>query len=223
MKSALPNVLNLDYYYSEIENKLNVISAYTENKNSDLILKICRFKPYPITPKSFLTKSFYKKWIDEYGNSIEIKNKRLNIVINDLSINSDNIISTDLYKGLGTEKIIKISKLMYIFKGKEIDFGTDHYILSLLGLDNYLRTYSYLYGEWHEIPSIYLGLQNLNFIINNSDIKFYKEFNFKNKVIFDCENQKIAVGKLPLTAMFEEEIKNNYEEIFNLINKGEHN
>lgn len=213
-------IINLDHYYLEIEDKLNAVSAYAENKNVSTILKICRFKPYPIKPKTSLHKLVYKHWVDDYGNSIEIKNKRIIIKTNDLKINKDDIISTDLYKGLDISKLLKISKLIYIFRGREVDFKTDHFILSFMGLDNYLRSYSFLYDEWHPIPSIYLGVNVLNTIIDNSDIQTFKSFKMKNTIIFDCENQQSIIGKIPFHKFFMEEIKKEYEQIEKLLQEG---
>jgi hypothetical protein len=216
-------VINLDHYYLDIEDKILAVAAYTENKNAEQILKICRFKPYPIQPKRSLHKSLYRYWVDEYSNSIEIKNKRLNITLNDLKINKKNIISTDIYKGLDISKIYKISKLMYIFKGTELDFKTNHYILSFMGIDNYLRTYSYCYDEWSQIPSIYLGINVLNSIIDNLDIQFFKNFNFKNKIIFECDNQQAILGKIPISKFFNDELRNEYNFILNTLSKGDNN
>ena len=204
-----------------MSSKLKAIAAHCENKNASKILKMCRFRTYPTLNPKRMHRSIYRYWVDDYCNTIKIANKRLNIKYNDLDIDKSKIHNTDLYAGLNIKDCAKISKLSFIFQGSEIDLNTDHYIVSFLGLDNYLRTYVYIYGEWQTYPSIYLGVNILNFIISNLDIQTFKEIKYTKPIIYKCNNQKSYVAKYPLHKFFIQQLKKENSFLFDTLNIGE--
>lgn len=207
--------INLENYYSKINKKILLAEAYTEQPTLGFIIKMCRLKPAEYSTKLCLE----RKWIDEYGNSLNIlKNKKIRIVENDLTIDKNNLVCTDLYSELPLSKISKVSKLVYVLSGKDEDFQEDYLIISFLGIDNYLRTY-YLYNGQFELCSpLNLGTKVLKFIVENKDIKYFIESNNKDFVLFPCLGQKSWLSFWPASKQFTEIINKNCELFSHLIN-----
>ncbi len=86
--------------------------------------------------------------------------------------------------------------------GKDEDTLKPHSILSFLGLDNFLRTFVLLYGEWKEYPSLYLGMDVLQDIFLYRNIVNYKEIKKQFPVIYGCEDQRAWLSSLPLSDNF---------------------
>ena len=162
----------------------------------------------------------HKHWIDEYGNSLKIINKRPEITLNDLSVQQKSLVSTDMYYGLSLDKIYKISRLAYFFSGIDEDIGETCLYACFLGIDDHLRCYVYLYGEWEQVSPLYLGLSNIKYIASKQDIKFFIE----KKVIeypTACANGKSWVSCLPMPDKMKHELDVHANLIYlNIFNKG---
>jgi len=128
-------ILSLDSFYKKIKRTVLLVEGYTEIKNLAFILTACRLKPIGLGSKLEL----HRHWVDEFGSSLKIIKKKIQIVHNDLSIDREHLPCTDLYYGLSLERIVKMSKLSYLCYGQDED--EIYYIISFLGIDNYLRTY----------------------------------------------------------------------------------
>lgn len=176
-----------------ILNKLiDLCAAFTELPALSFVMKSVRLKPYSFIFEKYSRRiKLHNCWIDEFGNSFLIlKDKKIEIILNDLKIGKNKLVNTDLYAGLPIEKVSKISKLMFFVSGKEEDFNSNYYIISFLGIDNILRTFVYLYAEWQPYPNLYLGIKNLLNIGSNLDIKTFIELKNKKNVLYPCSQQK---------------------------------
>ncbi len=165
-------VPSINSFYNRFYKHVLLAQSYTEIKNLFFIFKSCRLKPYDyFFERKTSNLILYRKWFDEFGNSLEINtNKRINITYNNLSLNKEKIICTDLYYGLSIDKIAKISKLIYIFSGKDEDTYQDVIMVTFLGIDNYFRTFTIENDEWIQVSSLLLGMNNLKFIGADRDL-----------------------------------------------------
>ena len=194
---------SLDSFYHIYKKITKLFPAYTEIPELYFIIKACRLKPYGLIFEKNTDKfALHRHWFDEYRSSLKVlKDKKIKIIYNDLSLNKDNISYTDLYCGLSINNIIKISKLIYVCHGKDEDLNQDCVILSMLGIDNYLRTYLYLYGQWQQVSSLLLGFNNLKFIAGNCDIKYFQEIVNKDCKM-PCGETKTWLSFLPASKEF---------------------
>ena len=192
--------LNLEKNYLNLDKHIKLFSSYLDKPYYCNIIKFCRLIPYDFNIKDYKKIKLFNKWQDEYGNSLNIeKNKKIKIIYNDLSIKK--IFKTDIYQGLCLEKIFKISKLLFVLIAKDEDFNKDFIIISLLGIDNYLRTYVYYLEEWSQASSLILGEELLLNIFNNLDLKYFKELKIK-KIHIPCQNPKAWITCIPVHKNF---------------------
>jgi hypothetical protein len=195
---------SLDNFYAIFNKHILLAQGYSEIKELSFIIKSCRLKPYNyiFSHKNRDKKLIlYTNWIDEHGNSLKIS-KKLKIKYNDLSLDHNKIICTDLYYGLSLDKIIKISKLAFIFTAKDEDLFQDCLIVAFLGIDNYLRAYLYLYDEWQQIAPILLGIKNLKTIYKHIDAPNFIELKIKENIPFPCLSPKGWITSLPVSNEF---------------------
>ncbi len=187
-----------DFYY-KIYRQLNLIESYSEIKNIDKIIRMCRLKPLDYQKAVKIDNLFfYRTWFDELGSSVCFnETKGFLIKLNDLNINHNKMTCTDLYYGLDLYQIKKISKLALFTIGKDEDLNQDFCIISYLGIDNFLRTYLYMYHEWNPISSLILGLDNLQEIAD-FNLKEYEIRELNNKISCPCINQKTWLTCLPM-------------------------
>jgi len=206
---------SLDSVYNSLNKHILLAESYTEIKKLAFIIKACRLKPYDYFNSQFheIRKNnkiaLYTRWFDEYGNSVTItKNKQIKIIYGDLSLDKANIACTDLYYGLSLDKVAKISKFAYIVSGIDEDMFQNCALISMLGIDNFLRTYICLYGYWQQVSPLILGIKNLTVFAKNMDLKYNKEISNKGDIILPCNEVKIWLTSLPIT-----------EDFFNTISK----
>lgn len=207
---------SLDNIYAQLNKHILLAQSYSEIKELFFIIKSCRLKPYSYILEDKNNKLIlHNHWIDEFNNSLHItKNKKIKLTLNDLSIDKDKIICTDLYYGLPLDKILKISKLVYLSTGKDEDTFEDCCLISCLGIDNYLRTYIYMYGEWSQVSSLLLGLKNLKTISKQIDIDNFIELNNKENIVLPCISGRAWLVCLPATDEFLQLIEKQCEIIF---------
>lgn len=192
---------SIDTLYLILKKHLRLVESYLDSPNLAFVFRACRLKPkgYVLWKNNII---LYKWWLDEYGNSVKIlKNKRLKIIYGDLSIDRDKIACTDLYYGLSLDKIRKMSKFAYISHGLDEDTYQDCVLISFLGIDNYFRTYLYLYGSWQQVSTLVLGIRNLSIIAKNLDLKYYKELSNEN-IKLPCAHAKTWLTCLPISREF---------------------
>lgn len=188
----------LDVLYGQLEKHILLVQSYTEISDLVFIIKSCRLKPYDFIFKDKTEKLIlYKHWFDEFNNSFTLVNKKIKLTYNDLSLPRKNITSTDLYHGFSLEKVAKISKLAYICFGKDDELQQDCGIVTFLGIDNYLRSFMYLYGEWQQVSPLLLGIRNLRMISQNKDIKYFKKFDAADETIIPCANSEQWLTFMP--------------------------
>lgn len=190
---------SLDVLYTQLDRHVLLVQSYTEISDLFFIIKSCRLKPHKYVfheKKSNLI--LYNWWFDEFGNSFKVtKNKKIQIVYNDLDLPLKNIVCTDLYYGLSLDKVIKISKLAHICFGKDDDFQQDCLIITLLGIDNYLRSFMYLYGEWQQVSPLLIGLTQLKMISQNRDIKYFKKLETRENAPLPCVSTEQWLSFVP--------------------------
>jgi len=194
---------SLDSVYFTLDKSLRLVESYTDIPNLAFIFRSCRLKPYSYFFENKSNKIvLYKWWFDEFGNSVKINNKRIKIIYGDLSLNRSKISCTDLYYGLSLDKILKISKLAYISFGTDEDMYQDCALISLLGIDNYLRTYTYMYGYWKQISSLFLGIENLKIIAKNLGFQSYIELSNTKNIKLPCVSARAWLTCIPVSEEF---------------------
>jgi hypothetical protein len=143
---------DLEKFYRNIDGSIKLIAAWIENNTLEKIIKSCRLKPYSVFTKKIKTETRLEKyWVDEYGNSLVISNENINVILNDLAIEKDIKISTDLFYGCSIEYFIDNGKIFLIIDN----------IISILGEDQYLR--SFIFDErWISVSPLILGIDILH-------------------------------------------------------------
>lgn len=209
---------NLEEFYSKFRRHISLASSYTEIRELEFIIKTCRLKPYNIIENKDNKLVLHRWWFDEFGNSFKIvKNNRLKIIFNDLSLDRNKIICSDLYYGLSVSKVIKMSKLGFFFFGKEEDLGTDCSFIALLGIDGYLRCFMYLYDTVQSVSPLYMGLNNLKFIYKNLDIKYFLNIKNIKDIPVPCTSYQAWLSYIPMSDDFDKIINLQNNSIIQLI------
>lgn len=197
---------DLENFYSKINGSIKLISAYVQQPNLINIIKACRLKPYSAFSKGFDYKTtFERHWVDEFGNSLILNNKHFNILLNDLNINENTNISSDLFFGRSLKETIKYSKLIMIVSGKYDD--KDFCLLGLFGEDEYLNTFMFS-DKWFKVSSLFFGIRALNQLFRNVDKRNIVQINHKNiKLELECEIACGITTKLPAIGSINEIVK----------------
>src|SRR6185295_2676581 len=106
---------NIERLYAKIRQHILLAQSYTEIGELAFIIKSCRLKPHSHIFEGKNNKlTLHRWWFDEFGNSLKIvKNKRIKLIYNDLSLSRDRVVCTDLYRGLSIDRIAKTSKLIH--------------------------------------------------------------------------------------------------------------
>lgn len=204
---------NINSYYDQINKNILLAQSYSEHNELAWIIKSSRLKPEEYLKNKF---TLCKKWVDEYGNSLSIiKNKKLQIIINDISANKT--LTTDLYYGLQIEKIAKISNFVYICYGLD-DENNKMYFLYFHGIDNYARCFMNIDGDWVKVSPLTIGIQHLKNIFKNKDIRFFKEFSNKEKMPFPCVQGKAWLSFIPVSAVFYREMEKEHDVLLPFLN-----
>lgn len=201
--------LNLNSFYEKINTQIKTTAAYAEIESLEFIIKSCRLKPYPKNSQA----NHYKKWIDEYHNSYCINdNKIFKETYNDLEIDV-NMSTSDLYYGLPLDKIYKISKMMFLYIGKDEETREDLIVISFLGIDNYWRAYYIQKDEIMNCSPLVIGFDMMDDIYKNLDIKYYTEIKVKQDIILecDCDTDKAWLSYCPPHQDFLDVVKEHNE------------
>lgn len=206
------NSPSIDSFYQRINKKILLAAAYTEIAELPFIIKSCRLKPYSYVFEDRQKKTvLYDWWFDEFGNSLKITDKKkIEIIYNDLALDTNKITCTDLYSRLEISKILKISKLAYIVAGKDEDINQDFYMIHLLGIDMYWRSYLFMYGEWQQISPLMMTFDILNFIAKKHELKYFLEVD-KKSVPVPCFTSKQWLTSLPISEDLYKILKKDYD------------
>lgn len=203
---------SLDLIHNSLHRQILLAQSYTEVPELAFIIKACRLKPYDYVLKEKTSKLvLYKWWFDEFGNSLHIKGKKLQITYNDLELDQEQIVCTDLYYGLSLDKVARISKLVYLQAGKDSERRQDCCLLTLLGLDNYLRSYLYLHDEWTQVSPLLLGLPTLRLLGRNLDTKYFRQLGNKDNMPVPCISSQEWISFVPLSPIFRKLVRNQCE------------
>lgn len=204
--------LSINSFFGRINKLVLLTEAYTEIKDLVFIIKACRLKPLALRDFAITLR---KQWIDEYGNSLNIiKGKRIKIIENDLSIDRDKLVCTDMYHGLTLTKIAKMSKMVYICCGYD---EQPYYMVSFLGLDNYLRTYLYYDFQWQQVSSLILGMRVLKFIAQNQDVRFFINSTKREKLPIPCSKGEEWLSLLPASRLLLTTLEKRYGTVFSFL------
>ena len=88
------------------------------------------------------------------------------------------------------------------------DTNKPRYFISFFGIDNYFRSYIYEDG-WSQCSTLYLGVDNLNIILNRVNINGYEWLNCNNTLPF--VNCRFLLSSIPLDSDIKKILKNNIE------------
>lgn len=206
-------VPSLDRLYIKLDKCIRLVEAHTEIKNLSFIIKACRLKPHNyVFGKRNNATILYDRWFDEYGNFFTINNKKkIKIIYNDLRLNKQDLICTDLYYGLSLPQIAKISKVAHLIAGRDEDLYQECYLLSFLGIDDYLRSYLYYYGEWQQVSPLMMGIKNLKIVAKHRGIRKFKQIIKKENLIVGCVGSTSWISSVPVSDGFLEMFKNKHE------------
>lgn len=209
----------IDRLHAQLNKHILLAQSYTEIDELSFIIRACRLKPHSFIFTDRSTKLvLHRWWIDEFGNSLKIiKNKKIKITFNDLSLDKSQIICTDLYYGLSIDKIAKMSKLVFLCVMKEEETYHNQLFITFLGIDNYFRTYVNLNGEWCQISSLYLGIKYLRKIVRNIDLKYYKELFIKEKAPLPCASSRAWLSFMPPSRDFLQLMAKEYDETLSFL------
>lgn len=143
--------VDLEKFYGKIDGSIKLIAAWSEDKTLEQIIRSCRLKPYSLFTRMEYGTNLEKHWVDEYGNSLIVEEKNVQIVSNDLSIEKDTRISTDLFYGRNIEYFIETGKSALI----------TYNIVSIYGDDQYLRSFVFDEQRWVNISPLMIGIDVL--------------------------------------------------------------
>lgn len=213
--------INIDELYCQLDKHLLLAQSYTEISDLFFIFKACRLKPFDFIFSDKTSKLIlYRHWFDEFGNSLHITNsKKIKLTYNDISLDRTKIICTDLYYGLSLDKIARMSKVAYLSMGKDDDFNQTCGLITFLGIDNYLRTYSYLYGEWQQVSPLLLGLKHLKTLAQSRDTRAFRSFSIKENTALPCADLEQWVTFIPPSQAMMSLLNKKYDGIFSFLNK----
>jgi hypothetical protein len=210
---------NIERLYAQIRRHILLAQSYTEVAELTFIIKACRLKPYSYLFESKNAKLvLHRWWVDEFGNSFKIiKNKRIRIIYNDLELDKDKIVCTDLYHGLSLDRVARTSKLVHLSAGRDDDFNDHCFFITFLGIDNYLRSYMQLYGEWQQVSPLLLGMRSLKNIAKHADIKYFHEFSNKENTALPCERTREWISFMPASKEFLLTLEKPYDKVFSFL------
>lgn len=211
---------SIERLYAQLNKHILLAQSYTEINELYFIIKACRLKPHSFVFEDRNIKLIlHKWWIDEFGNSLRIvKNKKIKITYNDLSLDKNKIVCTDLYYGLSIDKIAKMSKLMFLSVMKEEETQLTEFCVALLGIDNYLRVYSNIDDQWIQMSPLYLGINNLKYITRNIDLKYFIELSKKESAPLPCASARQWLSFMPPNRDFLQLMAKEYDKTLSFLN-----
>lgn len=169
---------DLESLYNKINGRIELIGSALEDDILPKIMKSCRLKPYSIFSGTFQSRKVFETyWVDEFGNSLIIENKKLKILMNDTQINKNTRISTDLFFANNIDDIAKNSKCALIINGVA---ENNCYFVAFYGKDDYLRVF-FCNKELVRVSPLLLGMNTLRDYYKNIHTVFRNNLD-KNKL-----------------------------------------
>ncbi len=210
-------ITSLKTYYQNIIRNIKVLTGYTEAKYLEFLIKSCQLRPYDYHFNNVNKKVIlHRKWFDNYGNSLNLEGKEIKILFGDTCLVDKKISSLDFYENLDIIKTRKISKLM-CFLDCEI-LGHQIFLLSFLGIDDYLRTFCIIGDDVKKISSLFLGNLIIKQIFENIKEKHFKEIKIKKNIIPPgCNSAKGWIVALPAHTDFKSLVGKNYEQLTKIV------
>jgi hypothetical protein len=114
------------------------------------------------------------------------------------------------------ERVVKMSKVAYLYAGKDEDMYQDCYLLSLLGEDNHLRCYLYWYGEWQQVSPLLMGMKHLKILASNLNLGSFRRIKSQNTWL-PCLSPQAWLTSLPVGKDFLEIIKRGHEPLLPIL------
>ena len=106
---------------------------------------------------------------------------------------------------------------MYLCAGLDQDTQQDCFFLTLLGLDNYLRSYLYLYGEWRQVSSLLLGLNNLKILARHTDIQYFRNLSNKKDWPIPCSSAQEWLTCLPMSSALLSDLRKQSDKLADVL------
>lgn len=211
---------SIERLYAQLNKHILLVQSYTEVNEMMFIMKSCRLKPYSFIFQDRNAKLvLHRLWFDEFGNSLRIiKNKRIKLIYNDLTLDKTQIVCTDLYYGLSIDKIAKMSKLMFFCSIKEEETYRTQSVVAFLGIDNFLRTYVNSDGEWLQVSPLCLGMKVLKTIARNMDLKYFRELISKENAPLPCASSRAWLSFMPPSREFLQLITKEHDQVLSFLN-----
>lgn len=210
---------SIERLYAQLNKHILLAQAYTEISELNFIIKTCRLKPYNIILNKNKELVLHRYWVDEFGNSLRIiKNKRIKITYNDLTLDKSQIVCTDLYYGLSIDKIAKMSKLMFFCSIKEEETYRTQSVVAFLGIDNFLRAYVNLDGEWLQVSPLCLGMKVLKNIARNMDLRYFLELIGKENAPLPCALSRAWLSFMPPSGEFLQLMTQEHDQVLSFLN-----
>jgi hypothetical protein len=154
--------MDLETFYHKINKSILLISICAKDKELVKVIKSCRLKPINAFGKGFVfTTKLYNKWIDEFGNALNIDKKQQSIILNDKE-NEDLTVKTDLFFGVSLKYTIENGHSVLFMRCEDIS------ILSIYGKDEYLRTFI-VTPEFKRISPLIMGIETTKQFLLNID------------------------------------------------------
>src|SRR5258708_1755722 len=190
------NTIDLENLYVKIRGRISLIGSYIQNENIVDVIKSCRLKPYSIFVGEFKPGTRLEDhWVDEFGNSLKIKDKIPTILLNDPCISENTKISSDLFYGSAINNIAETSKSIFLAQGKYI--GSYFCLVAVYCSDEYYRVFAYN-GKWNRISPLLLGV-NTHYELLKHMGKHYVEIDKKRlDLLIDFDVEKCALISLPI-------------------------
>lgn len=201
--------IGIDTFYHKINKHILLAESYTEIKNLSFIIKSCRLKPSTILETNDYELKLHNDWQDEFYNCLNILDKKIKINYNE--IKSKPITTTDLYYGLSLRKVYLLSKLMFYYVGQDLETQDNFLFISMLGIDNFWRTYYVQNNELFNCSPLLMGTRLLKKISDNLDIKYFKSIGVHDHILIPCINAKAWLSFCPMHEDFLSEVKAHNE------------
>lgn len=177
--------LDIETFYHRIKKSIEMVCVYLDDNRFKKLIINCRLKPLTIFNNSYKSNIFQTKWVDEFGNSMVLKNNEAELFFVDKEAEEVKS-STDLYRSK--------SILDFLENSKGIAFTLNHIIFNCE--DEYFRCFN-LKGE-PESP-LNIGIINLLRFIDyynynkdyNNEFTIFRLPNDKIKLMLEKEYKKI--------------------------------
>jgi len=231
--------LVIERFHIQLEAYINLAAKFVEKPEVAFMIRSCRMKPKAMMTsgrkiaEELKTLTLQKEWFDEWGNSVAIQKNslpanRVGFNFEDLTIERDDLSSSDIYFGLSLENVKKVSRVVMVSVGIDEDFLEPCCLLSFLGLDGFLRSHLLFCGEWNQVSPLYMGEQGFRVLfktlqkIDDGEGVVFKIQQGKEKSLpTPCFRADQWISCLPVSKEFLETLKKGGHEMLAEILKDE--